>query len=93
MSIFYSPQVVRSPDGESRGFSAGPMSVQRAAAWVLDKYYTEFPVYNPYLDRLVHPVGGAGGGGARGSRRGFKMYDIDGHGNNINVRRNKNISP
>ncbi len=75
--------MVRSPDGESKGFPAGPMSVQQAAAWVLDKYYTEFPVYNPYLDRITHP---AGGGGARGSRRGVKVYDIDGPGGaNINV--------
>ncbi len=56
------------------------MSVQRAASWVLDKYYTEFPTYNPYLDRLVHP----GVPGNRGSRRGVKVYDIDGHGANIN---------
>ena len=44
-------QVVRNPDGESRGFALGAMSVQMAAASVLDKYYTEFPVHNPYLDR------------------------------------------
>ena len=43
--------MVRSPDGESGGFTLGAMSVQAAAAAVLDKYYTEFPVYNPYLDR------------------------------------------
>ncbi len=30
-------RVVRSPDGESRGFAVGPMSVQMAAAWVLDR--------------------------------------------------------
>ncbi len=64
------------------------MSVQQAAAWVLDRYHTDFPEYNPYLDRIVHPAGGAGGGGHhRGSsRRGVKVYDIDGHGANINVR-------
>ena len=45
--------MVRSPDGESRGFALGAMSVQMAAAAVLDKYYTEFPVHNPYLDRYV----------------------------------------
>ena len=75
----YFVKVLRSPDGESKGFAIGPMSVQRAAAWVLDKYYTEFPLYNPYLDRLTH-----GQGGAR-QRKNVKMYDIDGHGNNMNV--------
>lgn len=25
-------------------------SPQRAAAWVLDMYYTDFPIFNPYLD-------------------------------------------
>ena len=64
----YYVKVLRSPDGESKGFAIGQMSVQRAAAWILDKYYTEFPVYNPYLDRLT---------GSR-NRKGIKVYDIDG---------------
>ena len=42
-------KVLRSPDGESKGFAIGQMSVQRAASWILDKYYTEFPIYNPLL--------------------------------------------
>ena len=64
-------KVLRSPDGESKGFAMGQMSVQRAAAWILDKYYTEFPIYNPYLDRLT---------GSR-NRKGIKVYDIDGNTN------------
>ena len=60
-------QVLRSPDGESKGFPIGQMSVQRAAAWILDKYYTEFSIYNPFLDRLT---------GAR-NRKGVK-YDMEG---------------
>lgn len=67
-------KVLRSPDGESKGFAIGQMSVQRAAAWILDKYYTEFPIYNPYLDRLT---------GAR-NRKGVKVYDIDGAANDGN---------
>ena len=47
------------------------MSVQRAASWILDKYYTEFPIYNPFLDRV---------NGNR-NRKGIKVYDIDGNGN------------
>ena len=44
--------MVRSPDGESRSYAIGQLSVQRAATWILEKYYTDFPVYNPYLERL-----------------------------------------
>ena len=64
-------KVLRSPDGESKGFAIGQMSVQRAAAWILDRYYTEFPIYNPFLDRLT---------GSR-NRKGIKVYDIDGIAN------------
>lgn len=67
-------KVLRSPDGESKGFAIGQMSVQRAASWILDKYYTEFPIYNPFLDRLT---------GAR-NRKGVKVYDIDGNANDGN---------
>ena len=73
----YYIKVVRSPDGESKGFPIGEMSVQRAAAWVLDKYYTEFPIYNPYLDRQSITIG------AR-FRKGAKISDMDG-GTAINV--------
>ena len=48
--------MVRSPDGESRAFALGAMSVQMAAAAVLDKYYTEFPIHNPYLDRCMSRI-------------------------------------
>lgn len=78
----YYVKVVRSPDGESKGFSIGEMSVQRAAEFVLDRYYSEFPIYNPYLDR----IGSGGGTGSIRMRKGVKMYDVDGPGTNINVR-------
>lgn len=65
--LFYI-KIVRSPDGESRGFNIGQMSVQRAAAWILDKYYSEFPYYNPYLDRVTLPK----------QKKGLKVYDSDG---------------
>lgn len=45
-------KIVRSPDGESRSYAIGQLSIQRAAVWVLEKYYTEFPIYNPYLEQL-----------------------------------------
>lgn len=74
----YYVKVVRSPDGESKGFSIGDMSVQRAAEYVLDRYYSEFPIYNPYLDR----IGSGGGTGSMRMRKGVKMYDVDGPGTN-----------
>ena len=46
-------KVIRSPDGESRSYALGNLSIQRAASHVLDKYYTDFPIFNPYLERWV----------------------------------------
>jgi vang-like len=68
----YSIRVVRSPDGESRCYNLGQLSIQRAAVWVLEQYYRDFNVYNPYLEHIP-----------RRSQKlnNFKFYDIDG-GNN-----------
>ena len=49
-------KIVRSPDGQSRTYSIGQLSIQRAAAWVLEKYYTDFSIFNPYLES--YPDGG-----------------------------------
>ncbi|OAD58729.1 Vang-like protein 1 [Eufriesea mexicana] len=68
--LFYL-KVVRSPDGESRSYAIGQLSIQRAAVWVLEKYYTEFPIYNPYLERL--PVSKSGR-----KQSSFKFYEVDG---------------
>lgn len=70
----YYVKIVRSPDGESRAYAVGQLSIQRAAVWVLEKYYTEFPVYNPYLERI--PVSKA-----RKASSSFKFYDVDGVNN------------
>ncbi|KAJ9584575.1 hypothetical protein L9F63_021085, partial [Diploptera punctata] len=70
----YYIKVVRSPDGESRAYAIGQLSIQRAAVWVLEHYYTEFPIYNPYLERL--PVSKSRKGGSS-----FKFYDVDGINN------------
>ena len=72
----YYVKVVRSPDGQSRSYALGELSIQRAAAQILENYYTDFPIYNPYLDLLP---------GSRG-KKGYKVYDVDGVGNGaINV--------
>ena len=70
-SPVYAVKIVRSPDGESRTYPIGQFSIQRAASWVLDKYYTDFNIYNPYLDRVMN-------GGPR-HRKGVKVYDVDGN--------------
>lgn len=68
-------KVVRSPDGESRCYSVGALSIQRAASWILEQYYRDFPVYNPYLENAYKkPL----------KMSGIKFYDIDGN-NSQNV--------
>lgn len=68
LSIRFYIKIVRSPDGESRGYAIGQLSIQRSAVWILEKYYTDFPIFNPYLERL--PVSGkpASGNGQSSSR-------------------------
>ena len=46
----YTIQVVRSPDGVSRTYNVGQLSIQRLAVWTLEQYYKDFDVYNPYLE-------------------------------------------
>lgn len=61
----------------------GRLSIQKAAVKVLERYYLDFPVYNPYLERLplartkkITQTGGSS----------VKFYDVDGiPGNGITV--------
>ncbi|CAG0889366.1 unnamed protein product [Cyprideis torosa] len=71
-------KVVRSPDGETRTYHMGRLSIQRAAVQILEKYYLDFPVYNPYLERL--PVAKSKKASQGGSS--FKFYDVDGISSN-----------
>ena len=43
-------KIVRSPDGEQSEYTIGKMSIQRAAVWLLEQYYKDFNVYNPWLE-------------------------------------------
>lgn len=70
----YYIKVIRSPDGESKAYAIGQLSIQRAAVWVLEHYYTEFPIYNPYLERI--PVSKS-----RKASSSFKFYELDGVNN------------
>jgi vang-like len=46
----YVVSVYRSPDGQSKTYSIGSMSIQRAAQYVLEMYYRDFMPYNPWLE-------------------------------------------
>lgn len=69
----YYVKVIRSPDGSSRSYAIGQLSIQRAAVWILQKYYVDFPIYNPYLERI--PL-------SKSQRKqlssSFKYYEVDG---------------
>nr|ACC43963.1 Strabismus [Philodina roseola] len=43
-------KVVRSPDGQTRQYTIGSMSIQEAATYLLEQYYKDFPVFNPWLE-------------------------------------------
>ncbi|XP_023210445.1 vang-like protein 2 isoform X1 [Centruroides vittatus] len=70
----YFVKVVRSPDGESHCYNMGQLSIQRAAVWILERYYQDFSIYNPYLETIPTKT--------RKSTSGFKVYEVDGIGNN-----------
>ncbi|CAH2046858.1 unnamed protein product, partial [Iphiclides podalirius] len=72
----YYIKIVRSPDGASRSYAIGELSIQRAAVWVLQKYYTEFPIYNPYLEKV--PISKS----QRKAQSSIKFYDVDGSNTN-----------
>jgi len=49
----FAVKVTRSPDGVSRTYAVGQLSVQRLASWCLDRYYRDFETYNPYLESVA----------------------------------------
>lgn len=75
----YCLKVVRTPDGVSHSYPIGQLSIQRAAIWILEKYYTEFPIYNPYLERL--PISKSG---KKHNTTNFKFYNVDNNIGNSN---------
>uniref|UniRef100_H3CPQ8 VANGL planar cell polarity protein 2 n=1 Tax=Tetraodon nigroviridis TaxID=99883 RepID=H3CPQ8_TETNG len=62
-------KVVRSTDGASRYYNVGYLSIQRAAVWVLDQYYCDFPVYNPSAPNLPKSI-------LSKKMSAFKIYDL-----------------
>ena len=49
-------KIVRSPDGETSEYTIGKMSIQRAAVWLLEQYYKDFVVYNPWLENIHRKI-------------------------------------
>uniref|UniRef100_A0A6G1SJL0 Vang-like protein 2 n=1 Tax=Aceria tosichella TaxID=561515 RepID=A0A6G1SJL0_9ACAR len=49
----YCLKVVRSPDGESKYYSCGLLSIQKCAQFVLEKYHRDFNQFNSYKERLL----------------------------------------
>ncbi|CAF1035090.1 unnamed protein product [Rotaria sordida] len=45
-------KVVRSPDGQTRQYTIGSMSIQEASIYLLEQYYKDFPVFNPWLENV-----------------------------------------
>ena len=66
----YAIRIVRSPDGVARTYSIGQLSIQRMSVWVLEQYYRDFEVYNPYLEHIPRRTP---------KLSGFKFYDVDGN--------------
>lgn len=54
LQTMYSIKIIRSPDGETRTYNIGDMSIQRASVSCLEWYYRDFTVYNPYLENAIH---------------------------------------
>ncbi|XP_077202387.1 vang-like protein 1 [Paroedura picta] len=71
----FTVKVVRSTDGESRCYSVGHISIQRAAVVILENYYRDFAVYNPTLITASK---------ARAAKymAGLKVYNVDGPDSN-----------
>ncbi|XP_017266628.1 vang-like protein 2 [Kryptolebias marmoratus] len=63
-------KVVRSTDGASKFYNVGHLSIQRAAVWVLDRYYSDFSVYNPATLNLPKSI-------LSKKMTGFKVYSLD----------------
>ena len=87
----YFVKVVRSPDGHSQCYNIGQLSIQRAAVWILEHYYQDFPIYNPYLESLPSRKNRKSSVSNQISSPGsaLKYYDVDGM---TNVNNNTAIS-
>lgn len=80
----YVVRIVRSPDGATREYNLGGLSIQRAAVCLLEHYYKDFTVYNPWLENnqrkrgtqllKMEQVASKRGAGGRNSGRNGSVY-------------------
>ncbi|KAF6020522.1 Vang [Bugula neritina] len=77
LQTIYTIKILRSPDGQSRTYSIGQLSVQRAAVLCLEWYYRDFPVYNPYLENAIHRKSNKVSQSNMSANK-YKVYDVDG---------------
>lgn len=90
----YHAKVIRSPDGESHSYNIGDLCIQRAAVMILEKYYKDFTIYNPYLEvlpvrserkskhsRSEHHHHNHSGNNVISNPSTMKYYDVDGISN------------
>jgi vang-like len=80
-------KVVRSPDGQSHSYNIGQLSIQRAAVWILERYYQDFGIYNPYLESLPTKKSRKSGitsNHINSTTAALKYYDVDGMTNTSN---------
>lgn len=87
----YYVKMVRSPDGQSRSYSIGQLSIQRAAVWMLEKYYQDFPIYNPYLETV--PSRHRKQQQQQQQQQAFKVYDVDGVAEEDHAPLNQTVLP
>ncbi len=83
----YFVKVVRSPDGQSHSYNIGQLSIQRAAVWILERYYQDFGIYNPYLESLPTKKSRKSGitsNHINSTTAALKYYDVDGMTNTSN---------
>lgn len=86
----YYVKMVRSPDGQSRSYSIGQLSIQRAAVWMLEKYYQDFPIYNPYLETVPSRHRKQQ---QQQQQQAFKVYDVDGVAEEDHAPLNQTVLP
>jgi len=67
-------EVTRTTDGFRKFYNVGNLSIQRCSVWILEKYYCDFPIYNPALVKIPTRK-------SRINNQTFQIFDVDGNTN------------
>lgn len=70
----YTISVVRNVDGMRKFYNMGQNSIQKAAVFILERYYIDFTEYNPYMPRPSSRK-------QVNKLQGLKLYDLEGKNN------------